>query len=69
VEIFTTSGKLIKTISQTINTIGNRSNEVEWNGKDEYGQKIGRGVYVYRLRVKTSDGKTANKWERLVILD
>lgn len=69
VEIFTVSGKLIKTISQTINTSGNRSNEVEWNGRDEYGQKIGRGVYVYRLRVKTSDGKTANKWERLVILD
>jgi len=69
VEIFAVSGKLIKTISQTINTSGNRSNEVEWNGRDEYGQKIGRGVYVYRLRVKTSDGKTANKWERLVILD
>jgi hypothetical protein len=69
VEIFTVSGKLIKTISQTINTTGNRSNEVEWNGRDEYGQKISRGVYVYRLRVKTSDGKTANKWERLVILD
>jgi hypothetical protein len=69
VEIFAVSGKLIKTISQTINTTGNRSNEVEWNGRDEYGQKISRGVYVYRLRVKTSDGKTANKWERLVILD
>jgi hypothetical protein len=69
VEIFTVSGKLIKTISQTINTIGNRSNEIEWDGRDEYGEKIGRGVYVYRLRVKTPNGKTANKWERLVVLD
>ena len=69
IEIFTVSGKLIKTISQTINTTGNRSNEIEWDGRDDYGQKIGRGVYVYRLRVKTTDGKTANKWERLVILD
>jgi hypothetical protein len=69
VEIFTVSGKLIKTISQTINTIGNRSNEIEWDGRDEYGEKIGRGVYIYRLRVKTPNGKTANKWERLVVLD
>lgn len=68
VEIFTVSGKLIKTISQTINTAGTRSNEAEWDGRDEYGQKIGRGVYIYRLRVKTPDGKAAEKWEKLVIL-
>ena len=68
VEIFTVSGKLIKTLSQTINTTGNRSSEVEWDGKDDYGQKIGRGVYVYRLRVKAPNGKVADKWERLVIL-
>ena len=39
-----------------------------WDGTDEFGNKIGRGVYIYRLSVKTSDGKTAEKWERLVIL-
>lgn len=69
IEIFTVAGKLIKTISQTINTTGNRSNDIEWDGRDDFGQKLGKGVYVYRLRVKTTDGKTANKWERLVILD
>jgi hypothetical protein len=68
IEIFTVSGKLIKTISQTINTAGNRSNEVLWDGRDEYGTKIGRGVYIYRLRVTTLDGKVADKWERLVVL-
>ena len=68
VEIFTVSGKLIKTIAQTINTSGNRSNEIDWDGKDDYGEKIGKGIYVYRLRVRASNGKTADKWERLVIL-
>jgi hypothetical protein len=68
VEIFTVSGKLIKTIAQTINTAGNRSNDILWDGRDEYGNKIGRGVYIYRLRVATFDGKVADKWERLVIL-
>ena len=68
VEIFSVNGKLIKTLSQTINTTGNRSNEIEWDGRDEYGNRIGRGVYIYRLRVRSFDGKTASKWERLVIL-
>jgi hypothetical protein len=67
VEIFTVSGKLIKTIIQTINTPGNRSSEVEWDGRDEYGSRLGRGVYIYRLSVK-ANGKTAEKWERLVVL-
>ena len=68
IEIFTVSGKLIKTLTRTINTPGNRSSDVTWDGTDEFGAKIGRGVYIYRLRVKTADGKTAEKWERLVIL-
>ena len=68
IEIFTVSGKLIKTLTRTINTPGNRSSEVTWDGTDEFGTKIGRGVYIYRLRVRTADGKAAEKWERLVIL-
>lgn len=69
VEIFTVTGKLIKTLLQTINSDGNRSGEVVWNGADEYGQKIGRGVYLYRLRVLAADGRSAEKWEKLVILN
>jgi hypothetical protein len=68
VEVFTVSGKLIKTLIQTINSAGNRSNDILWDGRDEYGNKLGRGVYVYRVKIRTSYGKTAEKWERLVIL-
>ena len=68
VDIFTVAGKLIKRLSNTIITEGNRSSEVEWDGKDEYGDYIGRGVYVYRLTVKTADGKKASKFQRLVLM-
>ncbi|HVF81276.1 MAG TPA: type IX secretion system sortase PorU, partial [Flavisolibacter sp.] len=68
VEIFTVSGKLIKTIAKTINTPGNRSIELDWDGTDEWGARLGRGVYIYRLYIKAANGKTAHKWERLVIL-
>lgn len=68
VDIFAVSGKRIKTITQTINTPGNRSIEANWDGRDEWGEKVGRGVYLYHLSVKAPSGKSAGKWERLVIL-
>jgi hypothetical protein len=68
VDIFTVAGKLLKRISHTIITEGNRSSEVMWDGKDEYGDPIGRGVYLYRLTVKSADGKKASKYQRLVVV-
>jgi hypothetical protein len=69
VEIFTVAGKRIKTIMQAINTPGNRSSEVTWDGRDEWGARIGRGVYLYRLQVRTAGGQKQEKWERLVFLN
>jgi hypothetical protein len=68
VDIFTISGKRIKTITKAINTPGNRSIELDWDGRDEWGAKVGRGVYLYHLSVKTPNGKSAGKWERIAIL-
>ena len=68
IQIFTVSGKLVKTIRQTINTPGNRSNDIEWNVRDDYGDKLARGVYIYQLRVVSSDGKNAVKLEKLMVL-
>jgi len=67
VEIFTVSGKLVKTIRQTINNAGNRSCDVEWDGLDEYGQKLGRGVYLYKLTVITPENKRKHQIEKLVV--
>lgn len=68
VQVFTVTGKLVKTLRNTIISSGNRSNEVEWDGRDDYGNRIGRGVYIYSLRVQTADGKTAQKFQKLYIL-
>ena len=68
IRIFTVTGKLVKTIAKTIISEGNRSTELEWNGRDDYGDKVGRGVYIYILNVRTSDGRSANKIEKLLIL-
>jgi hypothetical protein len=68
IRIMTITGKVVKTIVKTINSPGNRSSETEWDGRDEYGAKLGRGVYLYQLLVRTSDGKQQQKLEKLVIL-
>ncbi len=68
VQIFTVSGKLIKTINRIITTEGYRSDDIEWDGLDDYGDRIGRGVYIYKLKVKDFNGSSSEKFEKLVIL-
>jgi len=74
VQVYTVSGKLVKTLqgnSATGNKGGNASlfRGLPWDGKDDFGDRIGKGVYVYKLTVKSiSTNKKAVKYEKLVIL-
>jgi hypothetical protein len=68
VQVFTVSGRLVKTLSRQLACDGYRSEGLAWNGLDDFGDKLGRGVYVYRLQVATPDGEKAEKFEKLVIL-
>ncbi|MEC7785221.1 MAG: type IX secretion system sortase PorU [Bacteroidota bacterium] len=69
VQIFTISGKVVKTINQVVTTTGFLSREITWDGLDDFGQKIGKGVYVYKITVKsTLTNKKVEKFEKLVIL-
>ena len=69
VQIFTVSGKLVKTINETVQADGNLCRVLNWNGLDDFGSKIGKGVYVYKLKVKgINSNSSAQKIEKLVIL-
>lgn len=68
IQIFTVSGKLVKTINTHVQTEGYKSDGISWDGKDDFGDEIGKGVYIYRVKVRTSEGETADKYEKLVIL-
>ena len=73
IQIFTISGKLIKTINGQTNTNSNTtssiSRDLTWDGTDDFGSKIGKGVYVYNLKVRSNNtGMQAEKIEKLVIL-
>ncbi|WP_300489777.1 type IX secretion system sortase PorU [Flavobacterium sp.] len=69
VQIMTITGKVVKTINQSIMTEGFLSRDIKWDGRDDFGDRIGKGVYVYKLTVKSSvSNKRAEKYEKLVIL-
>ncbi|MEO8734496.1 MAG: type IX secretion system sortase PorU, partial [Flavobacteriales bacterium] len=68
VQIFTVSGRLVKTLNRRLDCDGFRSEPLAWDGLDDHGDRIGRGVYVYRLSITTPTGEKADKIEKLVIL-
>lgn len=67
-QIFTVSGKVVKTIHTQMQTTGYMSEPLQWDGNDDFGAKIGRGVYIYRLKITTPNGKNAEKFEKLLII-
>jgi flagellar hook assembly protein FlgD len=69
VQVFTVSGKLVKTLGADVINPGNHFDNLIWDGKDDYGDSIGKGVYVYKVKVKTSIGETAEAIQKLVILN
>ncbi|MFT7378156.1 MAG: flagellar hook assembly protein FlgD, partial [Sphingobacteriales bacterium] len=68
IQIFSMSGRLIKVLEQNIYSTGSRVSDLNWNGLDDFGDQIGKGVYVYRVMVRTPNGLTAEKFEKLVTL-
>jgi hypothetical protein len=69
VQVMTITGKVVWTKNQVVTTEGFLSREISWDGKDDFGDKIGKGVYVYKLTVKSIlTNKKSEKFEKLVIL-
>ncbi len=55
IEIFTVTGKLVKTIfidELGPIHIGRNISEYAWNGKDMYGDQLANGVYFYQVKAK-----------------
>ena len=73
VRIFTVSGRLVKTIQEQVIADGNRITDVNWDGKDDFGDDIGRGVYLYKVTIGGTDNSgdqitAESEFEKLVVL-
>ncbi|MEZ4911701.1 MAG: type IX secretion system sortase PorU [Saprospiraceae bacterium] len=70
VHIYTVSGKLVKSITQTKFYNGSRIHDINWNGKDDYENRLARGVYLYKIFAHSKELNVTkeSKFEKLVIL-
>ncbi|MFK7809807.1 MAG: type IX secretion system sortase PorU [Saprospiraceae bacterium] len=72
--IFTVSGKLAKTITAQVDAKGYRvTDELKWDGRDDYGDQLAKGVYLYKVKVNslsdpTGESRSESDFEKLVIL-
>lgn len=67
INIYTTSGSLVRSLGQVIDATGFRT-KIEWDGTDSEGSALGAGMYFYEVKVTDSNSTTVRKHEQLVIL-
>ncbi len=76
IDIYTITGRLVKSLHQKIYTTGSRlSNNdcLQWDGTDDFGTPLAKGVYVYKINVALAGSEAQSirgesKFEKLVIL-
>ena len=65
IEIMTITGKIVREITKDELGplhIGRNITEFKWDGTDQYGQKLGNGIYLYRV-VTNLNGKSLDKYK------
>lgn len=75
IQVFTVTGKVVRTLVGKANAgasskdFGSLSRDIVWDGKDDFGDKLAKGVYVYKITVKSPlTNQKVEKFEKLVIL-
>jgi hypothetical protein len=68
INVFNLNGRIIKVIKTTVPSTGYALPPVIWDGNDDGGNRVGRGVYPYTVTVSTATGETARASGRMIIL-
>ena len=70
IKIYNMSGQIVKTIEHNTFDGGFRVDDIQWDGRDEYGSYIANGVYIYKIKARASQLGISNEsnFEKLVIL-
>jgi len=67
IRIFTISGRLIKTIKRNSAQLNFDFNRINWDGRDEDGDIIASGVYLYKMIVR-KNGETMSATQKLAVV-
>ncbi|MDN5350444.1 MAG: hypothetical protein PWQ54_1840 [Bacteroidales bacterium] len=66
IQIFDMSGRLVKQLEGQIAGNAFRSEPIRWNGTSDYGHKLPKGLYIYRLLAVNEKGQQAEKRAKLI---
>lgn len=71
VDIYTISGKLVKQIEAERYSSGSRITDINWDAKDDYGSKLAKGIYLYKIKLSSSElnMERESDFNKLVILN
>lgn len=67
INIFTLTGRKIKEIKLSSSDLQNDFNRIYWDGKDEDGEVLANGVYLYKL-ISIKDNKSVTSINKLAII-
>lgn len=51
--IFNTNGKLVKQVNLEKRATGSREADIPWDGKENWGDELSKGVYYYKIKIKS----------------
>jgi hypothetical protein len=66
IKIYTVAGRLIKEIEKK--DIIDKFVVIDWDGKDQDGETLGNGIYIYKLIVESVDGFSSTNLGKLAVL-
>ncbi len=68
IDIYSLAGKLVKHIEDDFLSYSSRVNHIHWDGTDDHGSKINKGMYIYRLQLTDENGHKKSKTAKMVYL-
>ncbi len=66
IKVYTVAGRLIKEINKP--NIADKFVVIDWDGKDQDGETLGNGVYIYKIVVESVDGLSVTNTGKLAVL-
>ncbi|MBN1651207.1 MAG: type IX secretion system sortase PorU [Bacteroidales bacterium] len=68
IDIYAMDGRLVKHLEDNFKAYSSRINHMHWDGKDDNGSKISKGMYIYRIQLADEQGLKIVKTAKLVYL-
>ena len=67
IQIYTVTGRLVKTINESFYNDGFRVGPISWDGKSSNGENLSAGLYIANLNINLENGKFETKSIRIAI--